>query len=66
MATGRIPLGPVLSRSVLEFVWRGTPLDKDIGSGSEVNRLVGKFLGEGLPSVDFEHDDLAGSEQRPE
>jgi len=34
----------VLSRSVLEFVWRGLRLDKDIGSGSEVNRLVSELL----------------------
>jgi len=37
--------GKVLSRSVLEFVWRGLRLDKDIGSGSEVNRLVSELLG---------------------
>jgi len=35
----------VLSRSVLEFVWRGLRLDKDIRSGSEVNRLVSELLG---------------------
>jgi hypothetical protein len=35
----------VLSQSVLEFVWRGLRLDKDIRSGSEVNRLVSELLG---------------------
>jgi hypothetical protein len=37
--------GVVLSQSVLEFVWRGLRLDKDIRSGSEVNRLVSELLG---------------------
>jgi hypothetical protein len=37
-------MASVLSRSVLEFVWRGLRLDKDIGSGSEVNRLVSELL----------------------
>jgi hypothetical protein len=29
---------------VLEFVWRGLRLDEDIGSRSQVNRLVSEFL----------------------
>jgi hypothetical protein len=48
----------VPSRCVLEFVWRGLRLDEDIGSGSEVNRLVSELLGESLPPVDFAHGDL--------
>src|SRR6516162_310029 len=39
---------------------------EDIGSGSEVNRLVSEFLGEGLPPVDFAHGDLTRGEQCPE
>ena len=50
------------SRCVLEFVWRGLRLDEDIGSGSEVNRLVSELLGESLPSVDFAHGDLTSRE----
>ena len=34
----------VPSRFVLEFVWRGLRLNEDIGSGSEVNRLVGELV----------------------
>ena len=39
---------------------------EDIGSGSEVNRLVSEFLGEGLPPVDFAHGDVTRGEQCPE
>src|ERR1700751_4776689 len=46
--------------------WRGLRLDEDIGSGSEVNRVIGEVLAEGLPSIDASHDDLTGSEQGPE
>ena len=35
----------LLSRFVLEFVWRGLRLNEDIGSGSEVNRLVSELVG---------------------
>jgi hypothetical protein len=56
----------VPSRFVLEFDWPGLRLDEDIGSSSEVNRLGGEFLGQGLPSVDFAHDDLTSGEQCPE
>ena len=28
--------------------------------------MIGRLLGEGLPSVDLAHDDLSGGEQRPE
>jgi hypothetical protein len=48
----------VPSRFVLEFDWRGLRLDEDIGSGSKVNRLIGEFLGQALPSVHFAHRDL--------
>ena len=39
---------------------------KDIGSGSEVNRLVGELVCQRLPSVDLAHRDLPSGEQRPE
>ena len=57
----RIRVG-VPSRCVLEFVWRGLRLDEDIGSGSEVNRLVSELPGESFPSVDFAHGDLTSRE----
>src|SRR6266850_4684993 len=57
------PQSAVPSRFVLEFVWRGLRLDEDIGSGSEVNRLVSELVGQGLPSVDFAHGDLTGGQQ---
>ena len=57
---------PVPSQFVLEFAWRGLRLYKDIGSGSEVNRLVSELMGQGLRSVDFAHRDLTSGEQRPE
>jgi hypothetical protein len=50
--------GEVPSRFVLEFDWRGLRLDEDTWSGSKVNRLIGEFLGQVLPSVDFAHGDL--------
>jgi len=48
----------VPSRFVLEFDWRSLRLDEDTWSGSKVNRLIGEFLGEALPSVHFAHRDL--------
>jgi hypothetical protein len=48
----------VPSRFVLEFDWRGLRLDEDTWSGSKVNRLIGEFLGQALPSVHFAHRDL--------
>ena len=45
VAGGLYPTGWVLSRSVLEFIWRGLRLEKDIRSGSEVNRLVSELMG---------------------
>ena len=48
----------VPSRFVLEFDWRGLRLDEDTWSGSKVNRLIGEFLGQALPSVHFAHSDL--------
>jgi len=48
----------VPSRFVLEFDWRGLRLDEDTRSGSKVNRLIGEFLGQALPSVHFAHGDL--------
>jgi hypothetical protein len=48
----------VPSRFVLEFDWRGLRLDEDTWSGSKVNRLIGEFLGQALPSVHFAHGDL--------
>ena len=32
--------------------------DEDTWSGSKVNRLIGEFLGQALPSVHFAHGDL--------
>src|SRR5260370_9114002 len=52
------PVVGVPSRFVLEFNWRGLRLDEDTWSGSEVNRLIGEFLGQALPSVYFAHRDL--------
>src|ERR1700760_1435094 len=46
--------------------WRGLRLDEDIGSGSEVNWVIGGVVAEGLPSIDASHDDLTGGEQGPE
>ncbi|HME71856.1 MAG TPA: hypothetical protein VKM54_18595, partial [Myxococcota bacterium] len=37
--------------------WRGLRSGEDTGSGSKVNRLIGEFLGQGLPAVDFAHGD---------
>src|SRR5271165_713917 len=48
----------VPSRFVLEFDWRGLRLDEDRWSGCKVNRLIGEFLGQALPSIDFAHGDL--------
>ena len=48
----------VPSRFVLEFDWRGLRLDEDTWSGSKVNRLIGEFVGQALPSVHFAHGDL--------
>jgi len=48
----------VPSRFVLEFDWRGLRSDEDRWSGSKVNRVVGEFLGQALPSVHFAHSDL--------
>jgi hypothetical protein len=36
----------------------GLRLDEDTWSGSKVNRLIGEFLGQALPSVHFAHGDL--------
>jgi hypothetical protein len=36
----------------------GLRLDEDTWSGSKVNRLIGEFLGQALPSIDFAHGDL--------
>src|SRR5437764_11255355 len=49
---------PVPSRFVLEFDWRGLRSDEDTWSGSKVNRLIGEFLGQAVPSVHFAHSDL--------
>jgi len=49
---------PVPSRFVLEFDWRGLRLNEDTWSGSKVNRLIGEFVGQALPSVHFAHGDL--------
>jgi hypothetical protein len=38
--------------------WHGLRLDEDTWSGSKVNRLIGEFLGQALPSIDFAHGDL--------
>src|SRR6516165_1011367 len=35
-------------------------------SGCEVNWLIDEVGGEGLPTIDLAHIDLAGGEQRPE
>ena len=51
-----IPLVP--SRIVLEIDWRGLRLDEDTWSGSKVNRRIGEFLGQAVPSVHFAHSDL--------
>ena len=51
--TNRVP-----SRFVLEFDWRGLRLDEDTWSGSKVNRRIGEFLGQAVPSVHFAHSDL--------
>ena len=56
----------VPSQFVLEFGWRSLRFNEDIGSGREVNRLVGELACQRLPSVDFAHGDLTSGEQRPE
>jgi len=50
--------GWVPSRFVLEFDWRGLRLDEDTWSGSKVNRLIGEFVRQALPSIDFAQGDL--------
>jgi Protein of unknown function (DUF1153) len=54
----RRPRSRVPSRFVLEFDWRGLRLDEDTWLGSKVNRLIGEFVGQALPSVHFAHRDL--------
>jgi transposase len=56
----------VASRSMLELAARSHRRGEVIGSGGEVNRLVGWALGEACPAIDFAHRDLAGCQQRPE
>ena len=53
-----VAVGLVPSRFVLEFDWRGLRSDEDTWSGSKVNRLIGEFLRQALPSVHFAHGDL--------
>ena len=48
----------VPSRFVLEFDWRSLRLNEDRWSGSKVNRLIGEFVGQAVPSVHFAHGDL--------
>jgi hypothetical protein len=36
----------------------GLRSDEDTWSGSKVNRLIGEFLGQAVPSVHFAHSDL--------
>ena len=36
----------------------GLRSDEDTWSGSKVNRVIGEFLGQALPSVHFAHSDL--------
>ena len=62
--TGR----PTTSRVILDrkrcrrdLCWNligGLRSDEDTWSGSKVNRVIGEFLGQALPSVDFAHSDL--------
>src|ERR1700720_4507964 len=55
------PIAPrclVPSRFVLEFDWRSLRLDEDTWSGRKVNRLIGEFLRQALPSIDFAQGDL--------
>ena|SRR5690242_6212213 len=49
---------PMPSRFGLEFDWRSLRLDKDTWSGSKVNRRIGEFVGQAVPSVHFAHRDL--------
>ena len=56
----------VPSRFLLEFLLARSPAYEDIGSGSEVNRLVSEVPVEGLPAVDFSYGDLTSAKQRPE
>src|ERR1700736_6453137 len=51
-------LSMVPSRFVLESDWRGLRLDEDTWSGSKVNRLIGEFLRQALPSIDLAQGDL--------
>src|SRR5260370_960711 len=51
--------GAVPAGFVLEFDWRGLRLEADTWSGCKVNRLIGGFLGQALPSVHFAHRDLS-------
>src|SRR3954467_11717685 len=48
--------------------WRsGRPReDQGIGSGGQVNRLIGRPSGERRPAINFAHRDLTRCEQRPE
>ena len=48
---------PVPSRFVLEFDGRSLRLVEDRWSGSKVNRLIGEFVRQAVPSVHFAHRD---------
>jgi hypothetical protein len=51
---------------VIEAHLRNLPRDDVTASCGEVNDLIGRLLGEALPTVHFAHRDLARSQQSPE
>jgi hypothetical protein len=61
-----IALAEVPSGKWLELGWRILREHEGIVSGCEVNRLIARFYGERLPSIDLAHVDLSRGEQRPE
>ena len=51
----------VIRRCRRDLCWNligGLRSDEDTWSGSKVNRVIGEFLGQALPSVHFAHNDL--------
>ena len=49
----------VASGMWLEFAWHDLRQNEVIRSSGEVNRLIDELGGQGLPSIDFAHIDLA-------
>jgi len=56
-----LDVGNQIARCRRDLCWNligGLRSDEDTWSGSKVNRVIGEFLGQAVPSVDFAHSDL--------